>query len=262
MLIHSYRGAAKYRMQFLALWGFTLTTTGAMALEIQDFEDFVWGRAGNGNIVYRVSTGKAYDINNGKVVANLEGLELAQAARSASDPNAVYHVSRAVLLYRHPLTNEVLLAYPGSDPNAQTLVNAYSHIENAFHWRLGIPSSEMPPRTLPGTVECERQGPVLHCMRHSSYASTAGRTVLEYRWSINRTGASGEATSRAEFAETEPANPLISEGPLMIRLTSYSVSSWQAVPNSLRGWVESQAPQFGALPDELTPLIEAAGFKP
>lgn len=229
-------------------------------MEPQDFEDYVWGRAGNGELVYRVSTGKAYDIDSGEMVARLEGIEVARAVRSDADSNTVFHIGRAVLLYRHPVSDVVLEAYPGSDPAAQTLVSAYSYENNALVWRLGIPNADAPPRMLPGGVDCERQGPVLYCLRGSSYDSPAGMSVLEYRWTVDRTAPAIEASSRAEFAETEPPNPAISDGPLLIRLSSYRVSSWATVPPSLREWVEVQAPGFATLPENLPTLIEAAGF--
>ncbi len=231
-------------------------------MEREHFADYVWGRAGDGEIIHRVSTGMAYDIDSGEVVARLEGHEIAQAVPSKSEPGTIYHVARAMLLYRHPETDAVLTVYPGSDPEAQTSVSAYSHSGNAFVYRFGSPNNNAPPRTIPGRVDCERQGPVLFCLRGTSYEAEEGRSVLEYRWTVDRTATSIEAAARAEFAETEPPHPGISEGPVLIRLTSYRPASWETVPDTLKTWIETQAPGFATLPADLNALIQAAGFSP
>ncbi len=236
--------------------------TVAIAMDREDFADYVWGRAGDGEIIYRVSTGMAYDIDSGEVVARLEGHEVARAVAAKSEPGTIYHIARAMLIYRHPETDAVLTVYPGDDPEALTSVSAYSYSNGTLVYRLGIPSGDTPPRTISGPVDCERQGPVLYCLRGTSYEAEEGRSVIEYRWMVDRTASSVEAAVRAEFAETEPPHPGISEGPVMIRLTSYRAASWDAVPNTLRAWIEAQAPGFATLPADTTALIEAAGFVP
>jgi hypothetical protein len=239
-----------------------LTATAATAMEREDFADYVWGRAGDGEIIHRVSTGKAYDTVTGRMVARLEGHEVAIAVRSKTEPGTVYHIARAMLLYRHPETDAVMEAYPSSDPEALTGISAYSHENGAFVWRLGRPNGGAPPRTIPGTVECDRQGSVLYCLRGHAYDSEAGMSVLEYRWMVDRTASSVQAAARSEFAETEPPHPGISEGPIMIRLSSYRAPSWKAVPATLREWIETESPGLATLPDDTTALIEAAGFMP
>jgi hypothetical protein len=246
---------------FAALIG-SLIAADVMAMDQADFADYVWGRAGDGAITHRVSTGTARDIDSGKMVARLEGNEVAMAVQSKTEPGTVYHIARAFLLYRDPDTDAVLAAYPSSDPDAQTGVSAYSYVDGAFVWRLGSPANDAPPRTMPGRVDCERQGPVLYCLRGTSYDREAGMTVLEYRWTVDRTASSPEAAARTEFAETEPPSPGISEGPVMIRLTSYRAPAWEAVPDTLREWIETEAPGFAILPDDIAALIEAAGFAP
>ena len=233
-----------------------------MAMEREDFADYVWGRAGDGGIIHRVSTGQAYDIVSGKMVARLEGHEVAIAVSSETEPGTIYHIARAMLLYRHPETDAVLTAYPGSDPEALTAVSAYSYSNGAFLWRLGSPASEAPPRTIPGRVDCERQGPVLYCLRSSAYDSTEGMSVLEYRWTVDRTASSVEAAARSEFAETEPPHPGISQGPVLIRLSSYRAATWNDVPATLRAWIEKEGPGFATLPGDTRALVEAAGFAP
>ncbi len=233
-----------------------------MALDQADFADYVWGRAGDGAIIHRVSTGTAHDIDSGKMVARIEGHEVAIAVPSKTEPGTVYHIARVVLLYLDPETDAVLVAYPGRDPVAQTMVSAYSTVNGAFVWRLGSLTNDTPPRTMPGQIDCERQGPVLYCLRGTTQNSKEGMTVVEYRWTVDRTASSPEAAARTEFAETEPPSKGISEGPLMIRLTSYRAPAWKAVPDTLRKWIESEAPAFANLPDDTTALIEAAGFAP
>ena len=251
-----------YRYLYVGALITGLLSSSASAMDREDFADYVWGRAGDGEIIYRVSTGAAYDIDTGKVVARLEGHEVARAVKSTAEPGTVYHVARAMLIYRHPETDAVLDVYPGSDPDALTSVSAYSHKDGAFIYRFGSPASNMPPRTIPGRVDCERQGPVLYCLRGTSYEAEEGRSVLEYRWTVDRTSSSLEAAARSEFAETEPPHPGISEGPVLIRLTSYRAPDWESVPDTLREWVETQAPGFATLPEDTTALIEAAGFAP
>lgn len=241
---------------------FLFPATAAMAMERADFADYVWGRAGDGDIIHRVSTGTAYDIDSGELVARLEGHEVAVAVASETEPGTVYHISRALLLYRHPETDAVLTAYPGSDPQALTSVSAYSYIDGAFVYRFGSPVNDTPPRTIPGRVDCERQGPVLYCLRGTAYDSDTGLSVLEYRWTVDRTASSPEAASRSEFAETEPPHPGISEAPILIRLTAYRSPTWDAVPDTLKEWIETEAPGFATLPGDFSALIRAAGFAP
>lgn len=245
-----------------AVWALALLGSSATAMEREHFADYVWGRAGDGEVIHRVSTGMAYDIDSGEVVARLEGHEIAQAVPSKSEPGTIYHVARAMLLYRHPETHAVLTVYPGNDPISLTSVSAYSYTEDGFVYRFGSPNNSAPPRTIPGEVTCEKQGPVLSCVRGTSYKAEDGRSVLEYRWTVDRTATSPEAAARAEFAETEPPHAGISKGPVMIRLTSYRATSWDTVPESLRVWIEKEAPGFATLPGDTVALIEAAGFAP
>jgi hypothetical protein len=167
-----------------------------------------------------------------------------------------------MLLYRHPETDAVFEAYPGSDPEALTAVSAYSFSDGAFQWRFGRPASGAPPRIMPGGVDCNHQGTVLQCMRSLSRMDEAGMSVIEYRWTVDRSAASAEARARSEFAETEPPHPGISEGPIMIRLSSYRAPDWESVPETLKTWIEDEAPGFATLPDDVEALIRAAGFAP
>lgn len=234
----------------------------ATAMDQADFDDYVWGRAGGGELIHRVSTGKAYDIESGDTVARLEGHEVAIAVPSVSEPGTTFHITRAVLLYRALGTDEVLVAYPGKNPEALTGVNAYTFRNGALVWRLGMPDAKAAPRTIPGAIECDRQGTVLFCLRSASYDSEKGMSVLEYRWTVDRAASSIQAAARSEFAETEPSTKGVSRGPVMIRLTSYRVPGWDAVPDTLRQWIETHAPGFASLPEDLTGLIKAAGFAP
>jgi hypothetical protein len=235
---------------------------GAAPMAQEDFADYVWGRAGGGEIIYRVSSGFAYDIDSGEVVARLEGHEVARAVSSSTEPGTVYHIARAMLLYRHPETDAVFEAYPGSDPEALTAVSAYRFSDGAFQWRFGRPASGAPPRVMPGGVDCDHQGTVLQCMRSLSRMDDTGMSVIEYRWTVDRSAASPQAAARSEFAETEPPHPGISEGPIMIRLSSYRAPSWEDVPETLRTWIEEEAPGFATLPDDVEALIRDAGYTP
>lgn len=238
---------------------FTIGPVGAM--EPEDFDDYVWGRAGDGHLTHRVSVGNAYDMTTGDLVARLEGHEVAIAVPSVSEPGTIFHIARAFLLYRDPQSGAVLAAYPGSDPQALTAVSAYS-FDDGFRWHLGSPNDDASPRLIPGTVDCERQGPMLFCERASVYNREEGMTILEYRWTVDRTAPSVEAAARVEFAEIEPPEPGkgVSDSPLLIRLTSYRVAAWSNVPASVRSWIEEEAPGFASLPGDLDALIEAAGF--
>ena len=240
----------------------TIIAADVMAMDQTDFTDYVWGRAGDGAIIHRVSIGTAYDIESGKLVARVEGHEVAMAVPSMTEPGTVYHIARAMLLYRDPVSDAVLAVYPGSDPDALTGVSAYSHVDGDFVWRLGSPANGTPPRTVGERVDCERQGVVLYCLLGASYDSEAGIKVLEYRWTVDRTASSPEAAARVEFAEIKPLTPGVSERPLLLRLTSYRAPAWEAVPHTLRQWIETQAPGFATLPDDATALVKAAGFAP
>jgi hypothetical protein len=241
----------------------TVLSTGVQAMGPEHFVDYVWGRAGGGELIHRLSIGWAYDISSGRIVAKLEGLETAMAIPSVAEPGTVYHVARVVLLYRDPTTGAVLAEYPGRDPEALTSVSAYS-FDGQFRWSLGDPGNDAPPIVIPGTVDCQTQGTTLFCERSSVYPRENGATVLEYRWTVDRGAASIEAAARSEFVETEPSEPEkgVSDGPLMIRLTSYRVPDWEALPPTLRDWVEQEAPGFAVLPEPVRATIEAAGFSP
>lgn len=236
---------------------------GLHAMSQAEFEEYVWGRAGGGEVIHRVSTGYAYESTTGKRVSRMEGHEIAIAIASETEPGTIYHIARAVVLYRDPDTDAVQFAYPSADAEAMTAVNAYSRdADGGFVWRLGRPYGDGPPRTMPGTVACERQGSVLQCLRDHTYTDAEGTTVLEYRWLTDRSATTPEAAARIEFAEIEPPNPKLAEGRLLIRLSSYRAADWQAVPESLRSWIETDAPDFAKLPDDPAALIEAAGFAP
>lgn len=240
----------------------SLIAADVMAMDPEDFTDYVWGRAGDGANIHRVSIGTAHDIGSGKMLARVEGYEVARAVPSKTEPGTIYQVSRALLLYRDPETNALLAVYPDSDPAALTGVSAYTYADGGLIWRVGSPTNDAPPRTIAGRVDCERQGPVLYCRHGTSYDSKEGMTVLEYRWTVDRTASSPAAAARMEFAETEPPASGIFEGPVMKRLTAYRVPSWEGVPDTLRQWVEAEAPGFTSLPDDMAALIEAAGFAP
>jgi len=233
-----------------------------MAMDQADFTDYVWGRTGDGSLVHRVSIGTAYDIESGKILARVEGHEVAMTIPSMAEPGTVYHIARAMLLYRDPESDAVLAVYPGSDPDVQTGVSAYSHVDGDFVWRLGNPANGTPPRTVAERVDCERQGSVLYCVLSASYDTEAGIKTLEYRWTVDRTASSPEAAARVEFAEIKPLTPGVSERPLLLRLTSYRASAWEAVPTTLRLWIETEAPGFATLPVDAPALVKAAGFAP
>lgn len=80
--------------RFLTLL-FSATTTAALDMDQADFEDYLWGRAGAGEITHRASTGRAYDIHSGDMVARLEGHEFAIAVASRTDPGTVLFCLRA-----------------------------------------------------------------------------------------------------------------------------------------------------------------------
>ena len=134
----------------------TLIAANVMAMDQSDFTDYVWGRAGDGGIIHRVSIGTAYDIESGKLLARVEGHEVAMAVPSMTEPGTVYHIARAMLLYRDPVSNAVLAVYPGSDPDALTGVSAYSHVDGDFVWRLGSPANDTPPRTVGGAAHSQK----------------------------------------------------------------------------------------------------------
>ncbi len=98
----------KYFLTFFLIAATFVVTAGAQSYTPELFKQFVEMRVGAGEPVYWYCVGEIYSYPDGKLIANVEGIDTARLMKSASSAAKSVQLSRKIFFYRDALTNEVL----------------------------------------------------------------------------------------------------------------------------------------------------------
>ncbi len=244
-------------MLMLAAWPFAATAV-AGGFDAALFETFVDSNMGlDGKPVYYYSSGTVKTFPGGELLANIEGVDMARLLRRDAD-GTVHKASRKMFLLRDPTTNAVIEQIDGKR------LDDYFHPYQYMTFRL--------------------QGDVLHGV--STQGAGAAKHVVDIgsAFDARRVGdmavfsapnarARPDGTGSFEMYEfwvqpkgsaTRPSTTLtltlvnwhpIGRGkPVYTHRTSWRVDRYDALPASLREWIDAHAPMYREPPRNLAEI--------
>ncbi len=230
------------------------------------FEIFLEARAGTGEPIYWYSIGEVYSYPDGALLARMEGFDTARLVRDADDPATAHQLSRKTFVYRDPETNEIFsevdgkaathikypyqfITYKLVGDRMQTFVEQGS---GARLTKLG-PSEEIVARRLGDAV-------VFSAPLFLNLETPRGKyEAFEHYDFFIQSG--GEVPNQLSWLRYGDLPPFLGPGKTIIHLVAWRLDSFEALPDTMKKWVETDAQLWRQPPkdlDEIRALQEPA----
>jgi len=225
------------------------------------FEIFLKARVGTGEPVYWYSIGEVYSYPDGALIARMEGFDTARLVRDEKDPHTAYQLSRKTFTYRDPDTNEVLrevdgkpaihikypyqfITYKLIGDQMQTFVEQGSGKRLT---KLG-PAKEMVARRLGDAV-------AFSAPLFLNFETPRGKyeAFEHYDFFIQ---ADGSVPNQLSWLRYGALPPFLGSGKTIIHLVSWRVESFDDLPDTMKGWVKSDAQLWSGPPKDMDEIRE------
>jgi hypothetical protein len=232
--------------------------TLAQGFNAQRFRQFVTMRVGTGTPIYWYCVGELYSYPEGKLLAKVEGLDTARLVKEKRTPREAVQISRKIFLYRDVNTGAVLQIVNGKP---------VQHIEYPYqHITYQLDGDRMVTYVEQGAGERkQRIGPVTGMIARQFGATLSFAAPLFLHFSTPR--GKYEAYENYDFFIHTKANgtraryqlswnrfgdlpPFFGQGKAIMQLVAYRVDSYAALPATLRGYLEKNAPLWKAPPKD------------
>jgi hypothetical protein len=220
------------------------------------FEIFLEARVGTGEPIYWYSIGEVYSYPDGKLLARMEGFDAARLVREADDPATAYQLSRKTFVYRDPQTNEIFrevdgkpathikypyqyITYKLVGDRMQTFVEQGS---GARLTKLG-PSEEIVARRLGDAV-------VFSAPLFLNLETPRGKyeAFEHYDFFIQSDGSVPNQLSWIRYGDLPP---FLGPGKTIIHLVAWRLDDFDALPDTMKKWVETDAQLWRQPPKDL-----------
>jgi hypothetical protein len=229
------------------------------------FDKFVELRVGSGDPVYWYSKGEVYSYPDGKLVALIEGFDTARLVTSESTKDCASQISRKIFTYNDPKTGEVLKEYNGKPVGH--IKYPYQHItyklagdgtmattveQGAGQRRQTIvPDQEMIARRVGNTI-------YFSAPLFMSFKTPRGVYEAYENYDFVLNPAAKEPADRYQviwnrFGDLPPwAGP----GKSIIQMVCWRVASLADMPDTIRNYVENEAPLWKQPPRDMDEIRE------
>jgi hypothetical protein len=255
-----------------AVFAFVLFLLGSPAASAQSggfdraaFEAYVETLGGTMAPRFYGYTGTVYDVPSGKIIATVDGYQLARVFRNTVDPNQAVLVRRAFLLYRAVGSGEVISHYP--DVRAKSmpkpplgLVRLKLEGDRATT-RAVVSNSGLPTNiTLPEQLSAAREGGD-YVFRRVLSPPDPQQQPIEVTEMVLRP--SGLPSERIRIVMTKVANNqsfLPPGGRHLLHLVWRPVERFEDLPPVIRRFIDDEAPLMKSLPDTLETALAEIGL--
>jgi hypothetical protein len=226
------------------------------------FEIFLKARVGTGDPIYWYSTGEVYSYPDGKLLARMEGFDTARLVRDDDDPHRAYQLSRKTFVYRDPVTDEIFrevdgkkathikydyqyITYQLEGDKLQTFVEQGSGprlrkmgpMDNMTARRLG----DVAMFSAPLFLNFETPRGKYEAFEHYDFFIQPGGVAQPNQLSWLRYG---------------DLPPFLGPGRTIIHLVSWRVDSFDALPETIKKWVETDAQLWREPPKDMEEIRE------
>jgi hypothetical protein len=216
------------------------------------FEEFITMRGGDGiHPVYWYATGEMRSFPDGEVIVRLEGLGADRLVRSTKDRSETYQLHREIFLYRHPETNAVLRHWQGREIKPLKMpyqLYIYSIENGRFEIRAEHGSGGRLQRLGPISVAARRIGEAM-TFSLPLFISGQKRAFAHYDFFAAPPGTADRYRLSWVRYDDWPRFP--ASGRRVMHAVSHRVERWEALPESIRTFIETEAPHYKNPPRDL-----------
>jgi hypothetical protein len=246
---------------FAVLLGGTAVAGTGEGFDQQSFERFASMRAGEGEPVYWYTIGTVYSYPDGRALYAMEGIDTARRLPDGED-GTVHQASRKVFFYRDLETGEVLREADGQ--TVEPIAYDYQYITYALVDGAIVTYVEQgagPRLQRIGPVEniqLRRIGETLvfSAPLFLDFPTGAGRyqAFENYDFFIHPEDSGLSVPNQLSWVRYGDRPPFAGPGNAIIHLVSWRVDSYEALPASMREYLESDAPLWKAPPRDLAEI--------
>jgi hypothetical protein len=211
-------------------------------------------------------TGTVYDVPSGKIIATVDGYQLARVFRDPATPNEAIVVRRAFLLYRDPASGAILSYYPdvreksvGKPPlSLARLTREGDRVSTRAVTGLGGKPTSL---SLPEQSSVAREGTDI-VFRRVLAPPDPQQQPVEVTEMVLRAG--GSPPERVRITMTKVANNqsfLPPGGRHLLHLIWRPVARFEDLPPVVRKLIDEEAPMMKSLPETLAAALKEAGLE-
>ncbi len=238
-----------------------LATASGGGFDEKLFETFLKARVGTGDPVYWYSIGEVYSYPDGALVARMEGFDTARLVRNETDPKTAYQLSRKTFVYRDPVTNDIFrevdgkpathikypyqyITYKLVDDRMQTYVEQGSGDRLT---KLG-PAEEMVARRVGEVV-------FFSAPLFLNFETPRGKyeAFEHYDFFIQPDGSLPNQLSWLRYGDLPP---FLGPGKTIIHLVSWRADDFNALPETMKEWVKTDAQLWREPPKDMDEIRE------
>ncbi|MEE4271753.1 MAG: hypothetical protein V2I67_08765 [Thermoanaerobaculales bacterium] len=225
------------------------------------FEIFLEARVGTGEPVYWYSIGEVWSYPDGKLLAMMEGIDTARLVRDETDPHTAYQLSRKTFVYRDPETNEIFREVDGKE--ASHIKYPYQYITYTLDGDLLLTSVEQGSgarlRTMGPmkTMVAQRLGDVAQFSAplFLNFETPRGKyeAFEHYDFFIQPDGSMPNQLSWLRYGDLPP---FLGPGRTVIHLVGWRVDNFDALPDTIKEWIETDAKLWREPPEDMDEIRE------
>jgi hypothetical protein len=226
------------------------------------FETFLEARVGTGEPIYWYSVGEVYSYPEGKLLARMEGFDTARLVRDEDNPQTAYQLSRKTFVYRDPVTNEIFREVDGR--KATHIKYDYQYITYQLVGDKLLTSVEQgsgPRLRKMGPMDsmtARRLGDVAQFSAPLFLNIETPRGKYEafehYDFFIQPDGVA--RPNQLSWLRYGDLPPFLGPGKTIVHLVSWRVDSFDALPETIKEWVESDAQLWREQPKDMDEIRE------
>ncbi len=225
------------------------------------FEIFLKARVGTGKPVFWYSTGEVYSYPGGKLLARMEGIDTARLVRDTDDPHTAYQLSRKTFVYRDPVTDEIFREVNGK--KASHIKYPYQYITYKLEGDKLLTSVEQG-----SGVRLRKLGPMdtMAAQRLGDVAQFAAPLFLNFETPRGKYEAfehydffiqpGGSMPNQLSWMRYGDLPPFLGPGRTIIHLVGWRVESFDALPETIKAWVENEAQLWLQPPKDMDEIRE------
>lgn len=244
--------------------GFTQAQIDGGGFDRDLYERFVSMRTGDGEPVYWYSIGTLRAYPSGETLAIMEGFDTARHARRDDRPETLFQLSRKTYIFRDPDSGERISEIDGKP--VYVLQYPYQQIEYTLEGDRLLTMVEQGrkpnvQRIGPGNnVSARRLGDGVTQFTAPLFLDMAlpgGRkyeAFENYDFFIQPEKVEGSARYQLSWVRYGASPPFNGGGPVIMHMVSWRTDSFEALPNTIKEYVQEEAPMWMAPPRDFAEI--------
>ncbi len=229
------------------------------------FDSWIEARVGSGDPVYWYSIGTVRAYPSGDLLFNMEGYDTARVHRPDAETGLAHQYNRKVYVFRDPDTNEVITEWNGEavEPIAYPYqFISYELKDGEVETFVEQGAGERVSRMGPGRdIKVRRLGDSLVFTAPVYLDFPIPGTEARYQAFENydffiHPGSAVEVPNQLSWMRYGACPRWTGGVPCVMHLITWRVDSYGAVPQTLRGWIDSEAPLWRKPPADLDEIRE------